>query len=277
VDVLLRRRLQRPWRSARSRVTDCMKRQIEAEWLDTLPAQDPGAVGSRRDLQRLNAWMGSPRRLAGLLRSRLEPTAPCHIADLGGGDGRFFLRVARLLPLSASQVTIVDRLNIVSRQTKDGLARLGWKSRAVQTDVFTWVHQQNGRVWDVMAANLFLHHFTEAQLSKLFADASKLSRMFVALEPRRSVLALVFGRCVRLIGCNHVTRHDAPASVRAGFSGNELTRLWPSDRNWALEEHQAGWFGHMFVARWKNGECESQARGQRPRGFDKKALVSVPP
>ena len=122
----------------------------------------------------------------------------------------------------------------------------------------------------------FLHHFTDAQLLKLLVEAAKKSRMFVALEPRRSFLALVFSSCVRLIGCNHVTRHDAPASVRAGFSGTELTRLWPGGKNWALEEHHAGWFGHMFVARCTNGESESLARGHHTRGDDKKAMVSMP-
>jgi SAM-dependent methyltransferase len=256
-----------------------MERMLEAEWLDGLPAQDPGAIGSRKDLQRLNAWMGSPRRFASLLSTILEPTVPCRVADLGGGDGRFFLRAARFvkIPVRSGEVTIVDRHSIVTQQTREDLARLGWQLHVAQADVFAWFEQQNESVWDLIVANLFLHHFTSAQLSKLLAKASRVSRMFVALEPRRSLLALVFSGCVRLIGCNHVTRHDAPASVRAGFSGKELTRLWPNDKNWALEEYQAGWFGHMFVARWKNRGCESQTRSRRTRGADKKALVSTPP
>jgi hypothetical protein len=180
-------------------------------------------------------------------------------------------------PVTAGQVTIVDRHNIVTRQTRDGLARLGWQLQVVPGDVFAWLEQQNERVWDLMVANLFLHHFIDAQLSKLLVEAAKASRILVALEPRRSSLALLFSRCVQLIGCNHITRHDAPASVHAGFSGNELTRLWPTDRKWTLEEHRAGWFGHMFVARWKHGECESQARGQCTRSAEKKPLVSTPP
>jgi hypothetical protein len=177
------------------------------------------------------------------------------------------LRAARLLktPVNAGQVTIVDRHNIVTRQTQDGLARLGWQLQVAPTDVFAWLEQQNGRVWDLLVANLFLHHLTETQLSKLLADASNVTRMFVALEPRRSSLALAFSDCVGLIGCNHVTQHDAPASVRAGFSGNELARLWPSDKNWALEEHRAGWFGHMFVACWKPIQIESSLPGTGKR------------
>jgi 2-polyprenyl-6-methoxyphenol hydroxylase-like FAD-dependent oxidoreductase len=228
-----------------------MERVIEAEWLDQLPPEDPGAVRSRKDLQWLNAWMGSANRLAGVLRQVLPSGLPCRIADLGGGDGRFFLNAVRLLGSAgfAGQVTIVDRHNIVSSHAQHALAQLGWNVCVAQADVFAWLGQQNGQVWDVMVANLFLHHFTEAQLSRLLREAGKATRMFVAVEPRRSRVALAFSRGVGLIGCNHVTRHDAPASVLAGFSANELSQLWPQDGNWALEEGQAGWFGHLFVAR----------------------------
>jgi hypothetical protein len=44
-----------------------------------------------------------------------------------------------------------------------------------------------------------------------------------------------------------VTRHDAVASVRAGFTGHELSRLWP-DGNWRLREELALPFTHVFSA-----------------------------
>ena len=252
-----------------------MERVIEAEWLDELAPDDEGAAGSRKDLQRLNAWMGSPRRFASLLGT-LDPGVPCRVADLGGGDGRFFLRAARLVKpqVGVRQVTVVDRQDIVSRETQHDLARLGWQSQVAQADVFAWLNQQNERAWDLMVANLFLHHFAKTQLSKLLAEARKVTRMFVALEPRRSSLALVFSRCVRLIGCNNVTRHDAPASVRAGFCGNEVSQLWPTDADWALEEHRAGWFGHLFVARWTKQPCVDHTRN-RTCGAGERALASA--
>jgi hypothetical protein len=38
-------------------------------------------------------------------------------------------------------------------------------------------------------------------------------------------------------------------SVRAGFSGNELSALWPADGGWQLTERRAGHFSHLFIAR----------------------------
>jgi hypothetical protein len=45
-----------------------------------------------------------------------------------------------------------------------------------------------------------------------------------------------------------VTRHDAPASVRAGFAGLELSALWPNEGRWELHE-STRLFAHCFVAR----------------------------
>jgi hypothetical protein len=50
------------------------------------------------------------------------------------------------------------------------------------------------------------------------------------------------------IGCNDVSRHDAVASVRAGFSGRELSRLWPERDGWTLHEAPAWPFTHAFAA-----------------------------
>ena len=41
-----------------------MARRLEAEWLDVLPASDPRAARSRRDLVRVNALMGNARIVA---------------------------------------------------------------------------------------------------------------------------------------------------------------------------------------------------------------------
>ena len=62
---------------------------------------------------------------------------------------------------------------------------------------------------------------------------------FVACEPRRYPVALRATRWLRLIGCNWITRHDARASVRAGFNGQELSRLWPRGGDWQWQEKAA--------------------------------------
>ena len=99
----------------------------------------------------------------------------------------------------------------------------------------------------IVTANLFLHHFEDADLKRLLALAASRCDAFVACEPRRSLFALLAAKMVWAIGANDVSRHDAAASVRAGFSGSELTALWPSE-GWRISEGARFPFSHVFVA-----------------------------
>jgi hypothetical protein len=239
-----------------------VKRKVEAELLDELPPEDPRARGSRADLRRLNALMANARLAARALVAEFGDQPPQRIVELGAGDGNFLLSVARLLaPLwPRMNVGLVDRQKVARPETMNGFSTLGWQAEVVVTDVFEWLGQSSSQSCDALIANLFLHHFSPGQLSKLFEHSAGITRFFVAVEPRRSAWAFACSRLVGLVGCNAVTRHDAPISVRAGFAGSELSRLWPRDEPWLLEERSAGLFSHLFVARKGNGH--QKGRGQ---------------
>jgi hypothetical protein len=109
---------------------------------------------------------------------------------------------------------------------------------------------------DAITANLFLHHFTESPLASLLAKLAPLTPLFVVCEPRRGALPLLGSRLLWAIGCNDVTRHDAVLSVEAGFSGRELSALWPEPSLWQLHEDAARLFTHCFVARRIRGSAQ---------------------
>ncbi|MCX6925915.1 MAG: hypothetical protein NT154_22320 [Verrucomicrobia bacterium] len=138
---------------------------------------------------------------------------------------------------------------ITSSATGQGFEALGWRTESIEAEALEWMAQAAGPTWDAMLANLFLHHFQEDQLAGLLRAAARSACVFIALEPRRGARGLFFSRWLRLIGCNEVTRHDALVSVRGGFAGRELSRLWPADPDWTLQERPVGWFSHLFVAR----------------------------
>jgi hypothetical protein len=225
-------------------------RQVLREWLDELPADDPRALRSRRDLARVNAWMLQPAIMARMLRSH-SPVTPRSILDLGSGDGKFMLRIASKLAPGWRNVTVIllDRQSIASQDTLDSFAALGWNVRTVTADLFDGLEQAEISDIDIVTANLFLHHLTQQQLSRLFARTALLTPMFAACEPRRGPLALLGSRLLWVIGCNDVTRHDAVVSVKAGFRESELSALWPSQAAWDVQEYSAGLFTHCFVAR----------------------------
>jgi hypothetical protein len=99
-----------------------------------------------------------------------------------------------------------------------------------------------------MTANLFLHHFPDEHLRELLRAISLKTDALVACEPRRAPLPLAASRMLWLIGCNKVTRHDAAISVRAGFTGRELSSCWPEEPGWKLQETSAGLFSQLFLA-----------------------------
>jgi 2-polyprenyl-3-methyl-5-hydroxy-6-metoxy-1,4-benzoquinol methylase len=221
-----------------------MIRTLEPEWLDTADASDPRARRSRRDLQLVHFMMGNATPVARALHQALAPDA--RIADLGGGDGRFMLRVARKLRMAAN-VTIIDRAAGVCGETLPDFEQLSWRATGIAADVLKWL--ERAPEFDAITANLFLHHLEEHALRRLMALASERTRLFIACEPRRNVFALAASRALSLLGCSPETRRDAAISVKAGFRGHELSEAWPSQTGWRLEERPSGLFSHLFIAR----------------------------
>ncbi len=114
--------------------------------------------------------------------------------------------------------------------------------------MFDWLERPGPRV-DVVMANLFLHHFEDKPLAHMLSLIAERTGVFVACETRRSTATMVGARMLGAIGCNDVTRHDAAASIRAGFRDGELSALWPAGP-WSLGERARGLFAsHLFVAR----------------------------
>jgi len=226
-----------------------MNRVLTPELLDELPPEEPRAIQSRKDLQRINAWMGNATHVARQLRDRIT-TPPRTLLELGCGDGTFLLKFARQLSSKWSdvQVTLLDQQNIVRPETVQNLDRLGWTATVVTADLRHWLPAQAPGSYDLVVANLVLHHFTDGELRDLFASLARTSNAFVACDPRRWIPALVSTRFLWVIGCNDVTRHDARVSVEAGFRDQELTPLWPAGNDFRLLETPAGFSSHLFFA-----------------------------
>ncbi len=226
-------------------------RRLEPELLDELPADDPLAVGARRDLKRVNAWMRNAHCVAALLRARAGARQPRTILDLGSGDGALMLEVARRLAPQWRDVKVIllDQQNIVSDATRAKFASLQWRAEPVSADVFDYLDRPPAGGIDAVTANLFLHHLTDQQLARLFEKAAALAWLVAACEPRRAKFVIEMSRKLWALGCNKVTVHDAIASARAGFVGHELSALWPRQNGWELQEGAAFVFNHTFAAR----------------------------
>ncbi len=224
-------------------------RRVEAETLDHLPEDDPHAIRSRRDLRRINRIMGNLPILDSLLSASLL-RAPSHIAELGAGDGSLALRLAkrRARNWPGVTLTLVDRQDLLSAETRAAFADVGWTASAAAMDVFVWLERGDHPRYDAVMANLFVHHFEGDALSRLFRGIARITDCFIACEPRRARVALFGSHLVGAIGANEETRRDAVLSVRAGFRDRELSACWPKDDGWQLSEMDARLFSHTFAA-----------------------------
>lgn len=242
-----------------------MHRVVTAELLDGLSPHDPRAMRSRRDLRRVHRAMGTRsillRELRAMRLTRLE-IEPLRVLEIGAGDGSLMLGVAQALSGAWPKValTLLDRQALLTPATVAAYQEVGWTAVAELGDVLDWAAPDTGALplgvsprWDLIVANLFLHHFEGEQLTRLLQAIAEKSDRLLACEPRRDWLALAGSHLTGLIGANAVTREDAVLSVHAGFAGQELSALWPSNGEpWRNQEHAAGLFSHCFCVERMN-------------------------
>lgn len=227
---------------------DISNRYLEPELLDGLAADDPRAIASRRDLVRINALMFQARIMASLLRANV-PTPPLRILEIGAGDGKFMLTVARLMAgyWPNVELVMVDRVDLIGNELCNSFAEFGWQAQPVTADISDWADDALHRPYDLVCANLILHHFDDTRLLELFSRIMTIAPMLVATEPFRATVPFVATRLLRLIGACAITLNDATQSVRAGFRGAELSQLWQLSGGTPVKEGRKGLFTLGFV------------------------------
>lgn len=223
-------------------------RVLTTELLDSLPPEDPSAQASRRDLRRLHPLLGQVRVWTDWLKENFPVRPPASLADLGAGDGSLLGTVLlRTYPQGGhgARIFFVDRQPVIPESTVALLRRRNWLPSVLGADALEWVEE--GPPLEAALANLFLHHFNERDITRLFSALARKTTFFAAAEPRRNRLVWWATHGLGLIGCHPVTRHDARVSVEAGFRRGELSTLWPSSV-WNLREESVGPFTHFFSA-----------------------------
>jgi hypothetical protein len=226
-------------------------RLVVPELLDELAPDDPRAERSRRDLQRIHKFMRSAAILRQLIAKLRLAAAPRRIIELGAGDGTLMLAAARSLEprWSGVELTLLDRVDLLTDNTRDAYRRLGWEVRSIRMDVMDWARNTAEPPYDLCIASLFLHHFEGPQIAALMRAIGHRANAFIACEPQRDALGRIAALSVGLIGANAVTRGDAVKSVAAGFRGKELGAAWgDAGDDWMIDEFRDRPFTHCFMA-----------------------------
>ncbi len=211
------------------------KRLVIPELLDHLPATDPEALRSRRDLRRINFLMGNERWICRSLRQFPEALSR-GVVEIGAGDGLLCAKLARIF--SQTQLVGYDLL----ARPENLSPQIDWQ----QGDIFKIPPPPAS---GVMVANLLLHHFATESLPALGCWFGNFE-VLIFNEPDRARIPHLLGHLLHP-WINRVTRHDLHASITAGFSVGEIPHLLESiPGNWQFEETST-WRGARRVIGWR--------------------------
>ena len=196
-----------------------MKRTISPELLDQDLGTSTEIAASLRDLRHINDWFGGTRATTALLRrvARRARLSKLSVLEVGSGLGDVPLAAQRVLAQQGIelQVTLLDRLwSHLPAGRRGSIAgdaqRLPFRNAA----------------FDVVSCSLFAHHFDPPQLTRLVAEALRVSRQAVLVNDLvRSRLHLALVYLGLPLFRSRITWNDAPASVRGAYTVDEMRAL----------------------------------------------------
>lgn len=186
-------------------------RVLKPEILDSLPYEQ--ARASLNDLTRINKTWGGYSTLKKLLAQAVTDPR-FSLLDVGAASGDMGRCVRQWYPQAA--VTSLDHVafHLAAAQPP-----------RVAGDAFALPFREKS--FDFVFCSLFLHHFTDDEIVRLFREFSGVARKAVlAIDLDRNPIAYYFLPFTRwLFGWDPVTVNDGPISVEAAFHPRELETL----------------------------------------------------
>ena len=191
----------------------CLRgRVLKPELLDSLPEHE--ARASLADLVRINRDWGGHSTLRRLLAQVARRDEEFSLLDVGAASGDMGDCVRANYP--GARVTSLDYRRSHLRENS---------GPSVVGDAFALPFRDTS--FDFVFCSLFLHHFTNAQITGLLAGFGRVARRAVlVIDLERNPIAYWFLPATRwLLGWDPVTVHDGKISVEAAFRPRELEAL----------------------------------------------------
>lgn len=221
-----------------------MQRKVIAELLDGDLGTTDEIAASLADLRRINNWFGGTRTTLSLLRRvALAKGGPeLSVLEVGAGAGD--------VPLAAQE--LLDREGIALRVSLLDRAWSHLPSRGPAAIAGDALHLPfRDGAFDVVSCSLLAHHFEPDVLRHFVREALRVCRYAVLINDlirSRVHLGLVY------LGLplfrSRLTWHDAPASVRRAYTGDEMRELL-SDLPTRRVEITRHYLYRMGVLLWK--------------------------
>jgi ubiquinone/menaquinone biosynthesis C-methylase UbiE len=195
-----------------------MRRVETEEWLDRDDISLADRERSLRDLQRFNRFAGGYRAYRLLIHRLIGAARRFSLLDLGTGSSDLL----QSMDGKGSRIGLdfkVQHLVLGRRRTASP------RISRVAGDAFRLPFRSSSI--DVIASSHLFHHFTPEQNIEILTEALRVARVGVVItDTKRHVIPLAFVVVLawtRLV--SRVTRNDAPASIRRGYTNAEVQQI----------------------------------------------------
>jgi ubiquinone/menaquinone biosynthesis C-methylase UbiE len=206
--------------------------------MDDPATSDDALAGTFRDLARINRFLGGSRAvwsaLKPLLRdvaaTRASSSAPVQILDIGTGSGD----IPRFIATAALKSRQTSFVQITATDFQPKVLALARRLTPAETYPGITFSSADARdlpfadgAFDIALCSLTLHHFVPDDCIRILREMDRVTTGgFVINDLERSrVAASLVALWARLTFANHVTRHDAPASVLRAYLPAEYAEM----------------------------------------------------
>ena len=192
-----------------------MQRKVVPEWLDNDQGTEREVRDSINDLQRINTFFGGVSSTTTMIRSVAHSQGAKSLSLLEVASGAGFVPHAAQKWLAGDvdvQISLLDR------------ARSHLPNNGVPAFVGDALHLPFGNeAFDLVSCGLFLHHLDPAQALRFAQESLRVARRAVLISDLiRSRLHLILTHIGLPLFRSPITWHDAPASVRAAYTRDEV-------------------------------------------------------
>ena len=168
------------------------------------------------------------------------------LLDVGGASGDVPAQVARQLQREGVHVDflVLDR----------SLAHVNGTGRAIVGDALALPFGEGS--FDLVSSSLLAHHLEPGELVRFINESLRVGRVAALINDlRRSPTHLALTYAGWALYRSRLTRHDAPASVRRAYTGDELWDLLQATRA-ATVEVSNHYLCRVGAIAWKNARFE---------------------
>ena len=195
-----------------------MKRSYQQELMDDFSIQDERIDTALVELKIINKYLGG----ISTTKSALELTIrnnndEVKILDIGSGSSDNLIAAKNSFP--NIRISSLDKNLRTLTATKNLIPK-------INSDAFYLPFKNNS--CDLVHVALFLHHFNEDQIKKLLNEFLRISKKGIIINDlERSYFALLGIKLLTILfSKSEMVKHDAPISVKRGFSKSDLINLF---------------------------------------------------